>query len=191
MAHFEKLQDLWQRQGQAPDTRVDAERLMRSVQAYGRRQLYVNATKTLLIAAVLGWGASGVRASARGIAGLALVGCTAAILLLREWRMQRAISRLEFGAPSLGFVRSTMDRLYDHRDAHRRMYWPFMAVVVVGVNLMISGAARWWMRALASSLPFVAFELGMWVRRKRFELECRPLLDRLSAMRSALEERGE
>jgi hypothetical protein len=31
----------------------------------------------------------------------------------------------------------------------------------------------------------------MWVRRQRFEVECRPLIERLSAMRSALEERVE
>jgi hypothetical protein len=31
----------------------------------------------------------------------------------------------------------------------------------------------------------------LWLRRKRFELMCRPLIDQLSALRSALEERAD
>jgi len=191
MAQFEKLQDLWQRQSVAPALEVDAERLARSVQAYARRQAYVNVAKALVIAIVLAWSFSRVPATPRVVAGLAIVALAAGVMLVREWRMQRAIARLEFGAPSLGFVRSTMDRLYRQHDAHQRLYWPFIGSMVLGLNLILSSTARLWERALLSGLPFFAFELGMWLRRKRFEMECRPLIERLSAMRSSLEERAE
>jgi hypothetical protein len=44
---------------------------------------------------------------------------------------------------------------------------------------------------LASALPLGGVELGLWVRRKRLAIECRPLLEQLSAMQAALEERCE
>ena len=42
-----------------------------------------------------------------------------------------------------------------------------------------------------SVLPFGGFQLGLLVRRKRFEHECSPLLHRLAAMQAALEDRSE
>ena len=61
------------------------------------------------------------------------------------------------------------------------------------MNLDVSEARRLlWLRA-ASPRRFrsAAYELGMWVRRKRLEGECRPLIEQLSAMQAALEERFE
>ncbi len=191
MAEFEKLQELWQRQEPPPISVDDTERLTRSLTAYGRRQYVINIVKAILVAAVLAWSINHAQPSARVVAGYSLIGVAAAVLLIREWRSQRVISRLEFDQPSLGFVRSTIDRLHEQRDPARRYYWPFVASVVIGMNLMLAETHRLWLRLIASGLPFMAFELGMWVRRKRFDLECRPLIDQLDAMRSALEERAD
>ena len=191
MAEFEKLQELWQRQEAPAAPAGDAERIARSLRTYTRRQYAINVVKAILVAAVLAWSIGRTQPSTRVIAGYALIGLAALVLLVREWRSQNAISRLEFHQPSVGFVRSTIDRLREQRDSHRRYYWPFMASVVIGMNLMLAGSHRLWVRLAASGLPFVAFELGLWIRRKRFDLECRPLIDQLSAMRSALEERAD
>jgi hypothetical protein len=189
MVEFERLQELWQRQEASAVPSADAENLTRSLRAYARRQYTVNIVKAILLAAVLGWMIGRLQPSLRVIAGWGLIAIASAVLLAREWRSQRALSRLEFHKPSLGFVESTIGRLQEQRDPRRRIYWPFMASMVVSMNLMLAGTHRLWVRVVASGLPFLAFELGMWIRRKRFELECRPLLDQLASMRSALEER--
>lgn len=188
MAQFEKLQDLWQRQPAAATPAIDAGQVARMLRAYSRRQAYVIAAKVVVVAAVLSWGFTRAEPSPRALAGFAFVIAGAAILLVREVRGQQAIARLEFGAPAKGFVRSTMDRLYRQHAEARRAYWPFMVSMVIGLNLILSTTARLWARALASSLPFFAFELGMWVRRKRFEAESRPLVEQLMKLRSAFED---
>jgi hypothetical protein len=189
MDQLEQLQQLWQRQTAPGVPAADAERLTRSLRAYGRRQYIVNIVKAIIVAALLTWALRHTKPSVQVIAGYGLVGIAAAAVLVSEWRSRRALARLEFGTPSLGFVRSTIERLHGQRDPCRRYYWPFLGSLVIAMNLVIEDTHRLWVRALASGLPFAAFELGKWVRRKRFELECRPLIDQLSALRSALEER--
>src|SRR3954447_5411716 len=191
MAQFKELQELWQGQAGPAVTPEDTARLTRSLGSYGRRQNLINSAKALVVAAVLAGAARNAHHSPAVLAGLSLVGVAAAVLIALEWRAQLAIARLDFSAPSTGFVRSAIDRLREQRAPGRRYYWPFMGALVIGMNLMLTGAHRWWLRAAASGAPFLAYELGMWVRRRRFELECRPLIDQLSAMESALEERAE
>jgi hypothetical protein len=191
MAQFDKLQELWQQQSGPAVSAADAARLAQSMQAYRRRQAWINAGKTVVIAAVFAGTISRARLTPGAIVGFSLIGLAAAALLIREFRSQQAIASLDFGAPSLGFVRETIARLNDHRESIRRYYWPMMGSMVIGLNLILTGTHRLWPRILASGLPFLAFELGMRVRRRRFEVECRPLLEQLSAMRAALEDRVE
>ena len=73
-----------------------------------------------------------------------------------------------------------------------------MLTLVAAVNLMFwntlaSSPAAWrytW-HFVDSALPFAAYEAGRRIRIKRFEMECRPLVDRLAGMLAALEERSE
>jgi hypothetical protein len=189
MAEFEKLQALWQRQDAPAVSAREAERLTQSLRAFRRRQYAINIVKALLVAAVLAWSISHAKPSVRVFSGWGLIAAATFALLINEWRSQRSFSRLEFGQPSLGFVRSTIERLREERDLHRRYYLPFMAAVVIGMNLTLPSTNRIWLRLLVSALPFAGFEFGMAMRRKRFDLQCRPLIDQLTAMRSALEER--
>ena len=189
MDQLEQLQQIWQRQKAPPVPAADVERLTLSMKAYGRRQYVINIVKALLVAGVLAWSINRAQPSIRVIAGWGLIALAALVLLIREWRSQRAISRLAFGQPSLSFVQSTLARLREERDPHRRYYLPFMAAVIIGMQLTLADTQRFWVRLLASALPFAGFELGLWLRRKRFDIECRPLIDQLSALRSALEER--
>jgi hypothetical protein len=188
MAPFEELQELWQRQDAPPVPARDLALLSSSLRSYGRRQTYINAAKALIVTAVLAWSVSRVGVTWRTAAGFGLIGVAALAILARDWRGQRIIAQLDFSAPSLAFVRDAIARIDEQRRPLRGLYWPFMGALVIGMNLTLAGTHRLWLRLLASCLPFLAFEAGMWVRRKRFELECRPLIERLSAMRAALEE---
>jgi hypothetical protein len=191
MAQFDQLQDLWQGQAGPAVSPEEALRVARSVRGYARRQRLIGAGKAVVIAAVLAGSIVRSQGNVPAIAGLALVGLAAAALLIRDWRDQRALERLDFSAPSVGFVRATIGRLLAQRDPFRRYYWPFMGAAVLATNLALAQTHRLWLRVVFSGLPFVAFEAGLWVRRKRFEAECRPVIDQLSALRSALEERPE
>jgi hypothetical protein len=189
MAQFEKLQELWQAQA-APPVRVeDTLHVTRSLREYGRRQSVINTVKTLIVMAILTWSATRFPATPRPIVGFALIGLASLSLIVRDWRTQRDIARSDFSAPSLRFIEERIARLKEQRDPYRRYYWAVMAAVVMGMNLA-DESHRWWVRLPFSALPFLGFEAGMWVRRKRFEAECLPLIEKLSAMRRSFEERG-
>jgi hypothetical protein len=190
MAQFEKLQELWQTQSGPAVSAEDTLRLTRSLQAYWRRQSAINVVKAVVVTAVLAWSGSHLPPTPRALGGFALIGLACLSLIVRDWRNQRDIARSDFSAPSLRFIEDRIARLEEQRDPYRRYYWGVMAAVVIGMN-MAAQTHRIWARVLFSALPFLGFEAGMWVRRRRFEHECRPLLDQLSEMRSALEERSE
>ena len=190
MAQFEELQELWQGQAARAISAADMLRLTRSLTAYGKRQKAVNVAKALIVTAVLVWSATHVPATPRAIAGLALIGLASLSFIVRDWRNQGDIARSDFSAPSVQFIEERIAMLREQRDPYRRYYWAFMGTIVAGMNLM-DQTHGFWMRLPFSVLPFLGFEAGAWVRRKRHDAECRPLLDQLSAMRRSLEERGE
>jgi hypothetical protein len=190
MTRFEHLQDLWQAQAGPAVSGADIAALTRSLHIYGRRQRWVFGGKVLAVSSILVWGLARCHRPNQ-IAGLLLVGVAAAMLLTLEWRNQRRISKLDFTAPSLPFVRRAIATLQAHTNPFRRVYWLFMAIVILSMNLVLGSAPPIWVRLIASSLPFGGVELGLWVRRKRLAAECRPLLEQLSAMQAALEERCE
>jgi hypothetical protein len=189
MARFEQLQEIWQRQPRAQVSAVEIATLKSSLRAYGRRQNWINAAKAVIVAAVTLWSLLQARGSARAVEAILMVMAAAAVLLAREWQAQRAIARLDFTVASRGFVRETIERLYAQRSACRRQFAPFMAAIVVAINLVLDSKASLWLRAAYTGLPFAAFEAGLWVRRKRWEHECRPLVERLRGIEAALEER--
>ena len=190
MARFEELQELWQGQAGPAVQPAEIAALTRSLRAYGRRQKWILGGKVLLVSTILGWSLSRCR-QPNQVAGLLLVALAAALVLTFEWRNQRRIARLDFTAPSLGFVNSAIERLRAQRDPFRRLYWPFLGTVVLGMNVLLGTPHRIGWRLFASALPFGACELGLWVRRKRLAIECRPLFEQLAAMQAALEERAE
>lgn len=93
---------------------------------------------------------------------------------------------------SVAFVRDTVSRLREQREPFRRSYWLIFAVLAVFENLWaaslpVRGASHWF----AAAVPFGALELGRRVRIRRFERECRPILDRLTAIERSLREEAE
>jgi hypothetical protein len=188
MAPFEELQELWQRQPELPAARFAD--VKRSLGAYGRRQNWINGAKALAMGLLLGVSAWAVRTSAASLAGIVLVTIAAGLLLARDWRSQRALARGDFAAPSLGFVHTAIERLLEQRNVGRSYYWGLIAACIVGENLILAGSHKIWLRVFASLAPFAGLEFGLWVRRRRFDWECRPLLDQLRAIQSDLEERA-
>jgi hypothetical protein len=187
MAQFEKLQELWQGQASPAVSAGEIAAMTRSLHAYGRRQRWVIGGKVLLICAILGWSLARVHRPNQ-VAGLLVVAAAAGVVLTLEWRGQRRIAQLDFTAPSLGFVNGAIDRLRAQVNPFRRVYWPFVAAIVLGMNLMLGSARHIGWRLFASALPFGAVEFGLWIRRKRLTAECRPLLNQLAAMQAAIEE---
>ena len=188
MARFEQLQELWQAQPELPPAHLDDVRPL--LRAYGRRQSWINAGKAMLVGSLLTFcfvkaGSSPVR-----MAGVVLIAVAAALLLVRDWRSQRAIARSDFAAPSAGFVNATIDSLLEQRSGRRSYYWTQLGATILAENLMLTGIRRIWPRIVFSLVPFAAIEVGLWVRRRRFDFECAPLLTQLRAAKAALEDRS-
>jgi hypothetical protein len=187
MARFEQLQELWQAQPELPPAHLDDVKPL--LRAYGRRQTWIHAGKTVLVAGLLTFCFMRAGSSPVRISGILLVAIAAASMLIRDWRSQQAIARADFAAPSAGFVNATIDRLLEQRTVRRSYYWVLLGVAILAENLMLTGTRRLWPRIVSSLVPFAALEAGLWVRRRRFDHECAPLLEQLRAVKTALEGR--
>ena len=196
MERFEELQTLWQ-QHNPPAPRFDTTALTRDLRRFGRRQDAINLAKLIAVLAVISWQFAQSPRSAFVLCGLALEVVFVCLLLSVDWRNQRSIARLNFTDPSAAFVRSAIERLREQREPFRKFYWPFVLSLVGIINLIFLGLPRtvsalhrvtW--HLVGSALPFAGYEIGRWVRARRFDAECLPLLRRLTAMQQALEERS-
>jgi len=198
MGQFEQLQELWQQQPQPHVARADGRALTRAFARYGRRQDWINLAKIVAIAAIMVWELARLRWSALSLAGVAILVAVAASLVAIDWRSQRVISRLNFAEPSAAFVRTAIGRLMEQREPFRKYYWPFMLSMVAAMNLMFwseLGSRPTWTEYgwhfFGCALPFAVYQLGRRFRIRRFEAECRPLVDRLVRMLEALEDFSE
>jgi len=59
-------------------------------------------------------------------------------VLITDWRSQLGIARLDFTRPSAGFVDSVLERLRDPNALFRRLFWPQMIPICVGINLLFA-----------------------------------------------------
>ena len=171
METLEELQSLWQSQAAAPG--ISVEELVSDLRAHSRKHLGIYAVKTAAVVLLLVPMLIFLRHSPVIIAGLLLVATGAAITLFLDWRMHLALARLEFTTSTAGFVPEAIRRL---RSLKRPMKIQLLALLcgpLAGLNLM-----AWVLLAIAAVL------LGFRVRRRRFEREMTPLLDRLQAFQA-------
>jgi hypothetical protein len=198
MPAFEELQALWQAQSPlaAPAAEVDA--LRRSLREYGGRMNRIYIVKASVIAAIAAMVLNLGRLSLPVFAAVALVIAFAFAMLALDWRNQRSIARGDFATVSVAFVRDTVCRLREQREPFRRSYWLIFSVVALFENVWVASLPYRWTWPLrgachlaATVLPLGALELGRWVRVRRFERECRPILDRLTAIERSLREEAE
>jgi hypothetical protein len=195
MAQFEELQQLWQRQPQSAAPPHDAAALSHDFRRYGRRHDAIYFAKTIVIACLLIFLLSLLRHRPLAAFGASLTVFSGILFMVSDWRSQRAIARLNFAAPSVEFLRSAIARLEAQRNPFRtREFYIAMGGVWVGCNLII--ASHWPQETISSllpgfaaitALPFAGYAFGRWVRRKRFEKQCRPLIRRLEAVLETME----
>lgn len=187
MARFEELQQLWQRQPERSFTRRDAAELTHAFRRYGRRNDFVGVAKILVIAIQLCFLVSVFRHRPLTLFGACVVDFSALYFMLFDWRKQRAIARMDFAAPSVEFIRGAIARLNAQRSPfHGREFRLALTGFWAGCAIMVAG--RWSKMVYPQSLlfiamllvmPFAGFAFGRWVRAKRFQTECRPLIERL------------
>jgi hypothetical protein len=195
MAQFDELQQLWQRQPQSAAPPHDAVALSHAFRRYGRRHDAIYFAKTIVIGCLLIFLLSLLRHRPLAAFGASLTVFSGILFMVSDWRAQRAIARLNFAEPSVAFLRSALARLYAQRNPFRtREFYIAMGGTWIGCTLIL--ASHWPQERISSllpgfaviaALPFAGYAFGRWVRGKRFEKECRPLIHRLEAVLETME----
>jgi hypothetical protein len=195
MARFEELQSVWQSQRPAGIDAAEAAQLTRGLRRYARRQSWIYGAKAALVVSILSWMLVRAHGRAPVIASTLLIAAAAAAMLYIDWRSRRALIRLNFTGASLDFVRGAIAELEKQRDPFRQYYWPFLGTLAIGENLIFTflHAPGGWTRVawhvFGTLAPFGGYELGQWVRTRRFQNECLPLLAQLRDVEQSLVER--
>lgn len=194
MVEFEELRQMWQRQA-PPDTALalDGRAISLVLKKFHRRQTVINCVRAALLAFVLIYAPIRTHMALRPLAAILLMVAGLTIYLVQDWRNQIGIARLDFTKPSVGFVESSLQRLHDMRYPFRGTFWIFIGPAVAGFNLLVTAPANaTWLRILAmhsnaTAFPFFAYWIGVKIRAKRFDMECRPILEKLLEMKEALD----
>lgn len=192
MVEFDELRELWQSQPQ-PDSSLalDGRAMKDTLRRFHRRQTIMNCFRASLLTVVGIW-ALNSRLTVEGRIGVCCMLVGLSIFLAVDWRNQVGIARLDFTQPSAEFIESSIQRLRDMRCPFRRTFWIFIVSAVAGMNLLAWHPGRPLGRMVfghvnATAFPFFAFWLGSIVRAKRFDMECRPIMEKLLAMKRATE----
>jgi hypothetical protein len=198
MSGFEELQALWQAQSPLAARVAEVDALRRSLREYGRRMNRIYIVKAAAIAVITGTVLAFGHLSQPVLGALAAVIAVAFTVLALDWRHQRSIASVDFTTVSAAFVRGTIRRLREQSAPFQRSYWFIFSAVALSENVCVVSLAHEWTwpvrgacHVLATALPLGALELGRRVRIRRFERECRPILDRLTAMEQSLQEEAE
>ena len=197
MVRFEELQELWQNRPQAEPPAVAAESrgMAATLRRFRRRQHVI---KLVVIVWVAWFMLSRAGVSVLMVLGLGLFLAGMITAMVTDWRIKSAIARLDFTRPSGGFVEATLERLRDPNAPFRRTGWLGIALVGAGMNLMLAGPlatenlpSRIASHTAVTFFPFAAFAFGLKLRAKRYAMEYKPLVERLAAMKAALEEQAQ
>ena len=197
MVRFEELQQLWQNQPQVqpPGVVKESRGMARALRCFRRRQYVINSIKLVAIVSITWFFHSRLGVSVLTVLGQGLFLAGMITAIITDWRIQSALTRLDFTRPSVGFVDVTLERLRDPNAPFRQGGWLGIALVAAGINLMFGGPSatetlpsRIVSHTSATLVLFAAFALGLKVRAKRYAMDYKPLVERLAAMKAALEE---
>jgi hypothetical protein len=199
MVRFDELQELWQNQQTPFRPAVDTVSLTRGFRNFGRRQNAINAAKLALILVQVGWMFFTLRrVGALALTGAAFIAAGEAVFLALDWRSQFGIARSTFANPSVVFIEGTIERLRRQRRPLSGYLWILLLSITCGLNLILwdsrpHGAPLRTLKVHAGFTGFalICYRFGLWIRSRRFESECRPLIAQLTAMRQELEERSQ
>ena len=188
MAPFEELQELWQTQAAPLATSLDVRGVAEELRRFGRNQMWINGVKLVVMVSMC---ASLVRKSQGAplaVAGTILLFCGLLLYIVLDWRNQIGLSRLDFSAPSVEFVKGTRERLRHQLNPMHRLFWVFILTIGGGCNLLVlagsvrSGAARIPDHVLATVLPFIGYAVGVKIRQIRFRRECGAVLEKVDTL---------
>jgi len=185
MPGFEELQTLWQKQAPRAATAQQAAELTRAFRRYGRRHDVINTLKIVIISIQLAILTSYMRHRPMMIFGACLAIFSALSFLVSDWKAQRAVARLNFADPSTEFLHAALARLNALREPfHTRAFYIAMGGAFVGMNIMLES---WPGHLFSCAMPFGIYFLARFVRGRRFERECKPLIDRITAALKTME----
>jgi hypothetical protein len=200
MVRFEELQQLWQNQPQpeAPAVAAESRGMAAALRRFRRRQYLINGIKLVVMIWLTWFLVSRLRLSPLTVLGVGLFAAGFLSAIVLDWRIQSAIARLDFTCPSVGFVHTSLERLRDPNAPFRRIGWMCIAQVAASINLMYLSApgnqtvpSRIASHTAVTLFLVAAFAFGLKLRAKRYAMEYKPLLERLAAMKAALEERAQ
>jgi hypothetical protein len=191
MADFENLQSLWKNQppGNAGPALTDAFR------RYGRRSDRTNAAKIAVLACLLLVLVTQLRHHPLAVFGACLAVFGGMFFLIHDWGTQRSIARLNFAEPSTAFLRSAIARLEAQSNPlHSSEFYIAIGAFCAGLTLMLVAAGpalsvslRIFLHTLIVVLPFLVYRHGRVVRQQRFQVECQPLIERLTTVLRTIE----
>ncbi len=194
MVRFEELQQLWQNQAASAPAAFDARGLSKELRAFGRNQAWINSLKVAILAFAFVRIVTRLHWNLYSIAGVVLVYTGTVTYLVLDWRNQIGISRIDFSAPSMEFVRRAHERLRHQLNPMRRVFWFLILTVGGGANLLVrvppvgTLAQQVWRHSVATAMPFAAYVLACRIREFRFRRECGAVLERLDALLRAMEQ---
>lgn len=181
MEEFEELQPLWQNQAIAPGP--SAEKLVSELRGYSRRQRGRMFKATVLGMFLLGFAMFPVVLwSTPATIGGVLVVTGVAVVLAMDWRTHLAVAHLEFTASSAGFARAFADRLRRIEKLRPAQYCGLL-LAVTGMNVALTAflPGRVLANVLGSLVVLASAWCGIRARAQRFQIETRPLLERLES----------
>jgi hypothetical protein len=186
MPSFEDLQTLWQQQPVRLATPAQAVALTGAFRRYGRRQNILYSLKLVVVAVQLAILVISLRHRPYMLLGACLADFSALLFLIRDWRAQHAVARLNFTDASTEFLHESLNRLQALRYPFRtREFYIALGGTFIGVNIMLAG--NWLSHALTIPMPYVVYQLARFIRVRRFEHEAQPLIDRIGVLLRTLE----
>jgi hypothetical protein len=194
MVRFEELQQLWQNQPPQAPPAFDVRGLTAELRRFGRQQTWINSLKVILLLVTFVRILTRTHQAPVAIAGMVLMYIGMITYLVLDWRNQIGISRLDFSAPSVEFIRQARARLQHQLNPMRRVFWLLVITVGGGFNLLLLGhppgplSQVVALHLAATAMPFALYVLGLKIRTFRFRRECGAVMERLEALIRAMEE---
>lgn len=194
---LDDLQALWRAQRAESAPRLEPVAMTTALRHHAARERRASAVKigapsATVLMAVWWMVVSGGRSRTIGLGALWCIAAAASVALA-EWRRSRTLSRLDFSAPSMAFIESSLAVLERHHAAGIRSARLLATAFIGGVNVMVFGmtqgsaaGTRIGLHLACTVLPLAAYAIGIRARRRRAAAAYTPLLAQLRTARDGM-----
>lgn len=188
MAPFEELQELWQNQTAPFVPSADLRGVAEQLRRFGRNQMWINGIKLVVLVCATFRLVTRFHWAPLAAGGAILMFSGLLLYLVLDWRNQIGLSRLDFSAPSVEFVRRTRERLRHQLNPMRKLFWVLVVTIGGGLNLILlarpekPGLQRIADHVGVTALPFFAYVVGVKIREFRFRRECGAVLEKVESL---------